>query len=253
VKQPLRTHRTKQRATPPCIAERDSLTRSERAIIDEIDALLASEAIAPATLPAGPGLAAATTLASSIATVQARPTPRRRRRLAVGAVVGSIGIAALAVFAIGGRGAASHPAAPRGGMASLIEIAAPDVPAGPPIDAATDARLGAATDPSAPASTIRVKLDSTPHGSQVVLDGRDLGKTPYDAVVPRPGHPLWFTLRRVGYQDRLVEVAGDRDVDYSLALEPRRPASGPGGPHAGPARRRHIGSDEEVNPFQPPP
>jgi hypothetical protein len=238
-------------------------------IIDEIDALLATDLTSAAALPTGPGLAAATTLASSVATVPARPTVRRSRKLAATAVIGAIGIAASVTIAAsgGGRDAGSDAVARGASPASVASAATATLDASPTAPGAAGAVIGApptrpevapgaashAAPGAATAATgraaIHIKIDSVPRGAQVILDGRALGATPFDSHLPRRDGAMIFTLHRAGYQDGRVEAAGDHDADRSITLDRRAPPPTPD--QRNPGQRRQIGSDEEVNPFPP--
>ena len=91
-----------------------------------------------------------------------------------------------------------------------------------------------------------------PRGGQVIFEGRSLGTTPYEAVLPRRDRAVIVTIRRAGYQDAHIEAAGDRNSDHAVTLDPRRPVPPAAqGPRSAPGHRRRIGSDEEVNPFSP--
>jgi hypothetical protein len=210
---------------------------------------------APVGDPASPGDAS---LPSSAAPGSQRPArPRRRRGLVIAAVLGSIGLAsAVAVGTSQGGGSAR---APRSSARSEVGL----TPVESRVEAAPKAAAAPAGAPGpalpAPASSsgeiqvlpaVHVRIDSTPRGSQVVLDGRKLGTTPFEIDLPRGDRARIFTLRRAGFQDAQLEVHGDVDIDRSIALAPGRGALTGRAPKP-PRRTLHVGSDEEINPFAP--
>jgi hypothetical protein len=183
--------------------------------------------------------------------------PRRRRGLAIAAVLGSIGLAS--AVAIGTSQGGSSARVPRSSAGSEVVL----TPVEPPVEAAPKAAAAPAGAPGPTLPTpggpsgeiqvppaVHVRIDSTPRGSQVVLDGRRIGTTPFEIDLPRGDRARIFTLRRAGFQDAQLDVRGDVDIDRSIALAPGRGALTGRAPKP-PRRTLHIGSDEEINPFAP--
>jgi serine/threonine-protein kinase len=205
-----------------------------------------------------PALASDAPLLPSAAVGSQRPAhPRRRRGLAIGAVLGSIGLAsAVAIATSQGGGSARVPPGSARSEVVLTPVE-PSVEAAPKAAAApaaapgpTRPTLGSSSGEIQVPPVVHVRIDSTPRGSQVVLDGRKIGTTPFEIDLPRGDRARIFALRRAGFQDAQLEVRGDVDIDRSIALTPGR-STLPGRAPKPPRRTLHIGSDEEINPFAP--
>ncbi len=94
---------------------------------------------------------------------------------------------------------------------------------------ATDASPGdggAAT--GADASKVAVRLESTPPGASVWLDGERLGRTPLQVALPAEPSARTFVFRKPGYRERRVEAeVGDGTVVRAkLQRRTRRQSSG---------------------------
>lgn len=78
--------------------------------------------------------------------------------------------------------------------------------------------------PGARPSSIKVQVQSRPPGAKIyaVSSGkrrRVLGKTPWQQRVPSSEDKLEFILEKPGYQQRVIELAGDRSEEISVDLE----------------------------------
>ena len=79
-----------------------------------------------------------------------------------------------------------------------------------------------------------VRLLSTPAGAAVFINGRELGKTPYDHSSPRlkPGRGYWLWFKHPGYRQKDIKFYYDKlpwkrqglheMATISAELEPRR-------------------------------
>ncbi|MBX2812668.1 MAG: protein kinase [Myxococcales bacterium] len=76
------------------------------------------------------------------------------------------------------------------------------------------------------APTITVHLVSIPAGARVRLDGRQVGVTPADIILPRGKGELVFTFRKKGYRSTRERVLSSRDQTVAARL--RRRSSGAG-------------------------
>ena len=222
----------------------ESRPQSAAAVIAEIDVILAAGVD---SLPVASG-AKSMALANTLSAVMARRTPEpssstRGRKLVWAAGVGALAV--VGAVAIVNRHEDPVPAA----IVSIADASPappPDAPSAmPPVDAVT-------------ATSIHVVLDTTPHGAHVMLDGNELGITPYTGTLPRDHRALAFILRRPGYKDVRVDASSDDDITRLVKLAARgvAPAVGSAGTQIGSGAppksnaNRHIGSDEEVNPFR---
>lgn len=91
-------------------------------------------------------------------------------------------------------------------------------------DARTDAATRDAIDPATP--TVRLQLTSIPTGATVVLDGKRLGKTPFDDTVPLTGKaPHAVKLRMTGYNTIKIELTGEleHEVTREVTLTKAKP------------------------------
>lgn len=78
-----------------------------------------------------------------------------------------------------------------------------------------------ATQPSPPPS-VSVHVSSRPPGASVVLEGREVGNTPHDFVVPRAAGSMEFVVEREGFRPASRSFVPDRDQSFVLELRPRR-------------------------------
>jgi hypothetical protein len=86
------------------------------------------------------------------------------------------------------------------------------------IDAAiaTDA---AAIAIDAVAAEITIRVTSTPPGATVVLDGKKLGKTPFEIKMPRSSVTVELKIRRDGYASKRIDVTLDKDIEVTATLK----------------------------------
>jgi serine/threonine protein kinase len=115
------------------------------------------------------------------------------------------------------------------GSASL----APAVPAPPPVAARTPAVPPAQPkpvrqDPPPPPppppmpAQIRVRIVTHPADATVWLDGKKLGRTPFDETIDSDAAKHVFRLRHKGYKTHPIETTLDIDIAQDIALTPSR-------------------------------
>jgi hypothetical protein len=83
---------------------------------------------------------------------------------------------------------------------------------------ATAAAVDTAVTPAA--STVRVRLETTPAGARIRVDGLDRGVTPAELELPRGSEPVRVTLEREGFQALGETVVPSTDQRIVLALRP---------------------------------
>ncbi len=140
----------------------------------------------------------------------ARPAPRSKLPLILGALAVVGGGAVAAMLLLGGGGRAAAPVTPVGAAGSAAGVAAavpapvpPDAPALPPLP-----------------ERVKIKIDSKPHGAEVADGtGRTLGRTPITLDLKAARTELSFSLRLRGYGDTLVALVPDQDLAYVADLE----------------------------------
>jgi serine/threonine protein kinase len=150
------------------------------------------------------------------APVAAKSLPRAPRKIhfrwiALGAALATVGVTTAIALALRGTDAAS-PAAASPDAAPSVTIDAAVVP---PDTAALVAGIDAAI-PDA-STTVRLRITSTPSGT-VLLDGKKLGKTPFEGVVDRAEGTHVLKVRKSGYVTGKVEVELTSDVTHDLVL-----------------------------------
>lgn len=99
-------------------------------------------------------------------------------------------------------------------------VAQPDRTPPPPIAAPSPPpELEAA----APAP-ITLRIDTSPDGAQVLVDGRSSGTTPAVIELPRSEEPIVLTLRRDGYRDeaRTIVPSESQSLELDLTAVSRR-------------------------------
>jgi hypothetical protein len=57
-----------------------------------------------------------------------------------------------------------------------------------------------------PPEEVKIRLATEPKGAHVIIDGKDLGVTPYEGKYKRSTRVLHVTLRKKGYQDKTLAV-----------------------------------------------
>ncbi|MBK9036332.1 MAG: serine/threonine protein kinase [Myxococcales bacterium] len=190
-------------------------------------------------LPTSPMISGPTTLSGSarlMTSAGGPPLARSRTPLFIGA--GVLAVAAIAVLAIvagGGSGAKSTPPA----AAEAAPVAAP--PPVEPTPVAAPAPTPVAPTPVAPPAPAPIELvvDSKPAGATVLLDGVELGTTPYHGTRPPADGQLALTVRLKGHVDATVTAPADASSTQRVDLKKR--------PRAG----THTDRDDSVNPFGP--
>jgi serine/threonine protein kinase len=172
---------------------------------------------------------------------QPSATPPRRRRYELLGLVAFAGAAAAVVVQT--RQAAPPPA----------PIAAPAPPPAPPPPAPPP--------PVEPSKEVAVRINSTPSGAEVFLDGEPVarGRTPMTLMLPRGDQPHQLSVDAKGYQPHVVEVTPDSDSRLELTLTPRwavpfKPSPGAAKPphnHAPkpPAAKPDLKKGDVVDPF----
>jgi hypothetical protein len=191
---------------------------------------------APAT-PRGMTAAPAQTMPSQPSKLQPPLAPTRQPETLIGATIVKARkrrgvllhwIAASAVAAMLGvvaylvtqdstdavAGSASPPAAPP------AAARAPTPPPAPPKPVHTEP-----PPPPPPAPTpaqVRVRIVTHPPDAAITLDGKKLGKTPYDAVIDADPATHVFRVRLRGYGYKRLDLPLDADIDKDIALTPSR-------------------------------
>ncbi len=184
----------------------------------------------PRTLP--PQTAAATTTLGGAAgqameatRIAVEPTVRPRKRgkagLVAGAAVVAAAIAGAALFATQGKeasseGPSSSPAA--AGEHDVLPTAPP--PTEPPPTEPPPTEPPPTTE-VAPAQTVTIHVTSRPSGARVLLDGVELGTTPYDLVRDRADSEVTLVIEAEGHEPErhAVSLAGPATLDLELTRE----------------------------------
>jgi serine/threonine protein kinase len=152
---------------------------------------------------------------------------KRRRRPLVAGIASALLVAGTAVAIVvisrgprDDRGAKPAVAAP-----STTDPATPS----PPNPKATEPTPPAPTTPP-PSTEVRVRVQSTPPGADVVVAGEVKGKTPMQLTLPRGTEPVKVELRLKGWKGDTMMVTPDSDQTLQLKLlvaPVDRPASAP--------------------------
>lgn len=148
-----------------------------------------------------------------------------------------IGVVALALIVLGGLAIAGYwfatrddseaaasdpplaPTTPDG--APPLDTAPPPPPPPPSDTAAPDAAGGAS--PDAAAATVRLKITSAPSTATVLLDGKRLGKTPFEGTAELVGKgPHAVKVRLTGYNTVKLDVVGD-SLEKEVVLVKTKP------------------------------
>jgi serine/threonine-protein kinase len=160
----------------------------------------------------------------SVSRVGDESQPRDRRRRSARTWAASVSVAAITagVFALARRQA--DPVPERG---ALLPVAQPAQSSHLPAEAPSGAPSTAPTSPTSAESApgrVRVRVETTPAGARITIDGRDHGVTPKELELVRSEQAVILVLRREGFHpltERLVP-----STDQRLVL-PLRPADRP--------------------------
>ncbi|HEY5938635.1 MAG TPA: serine/threonine-protein kinase [Kofleriaceae bacterium] len=180
------------------------------ATASSVDALIAELAHEPAAAPPSPAPPVPTKSLPVLRLTPKRPEAPRKRRYLRWWLVG--GAAAVAVSVPVGIVAMREPSAavtaehtPR--LPEKIERPAPAPPDAAPL-------------PAGP-TMVRVRVTSTPSDATVLVDGRRLGRTPFDGEVELAPGPHTLKLRRRGYvaEIRTFDLAIGAVVDETFELD----------------------------------
>jgi serine/threonine protein kinase len=111
--------------------------------------------------------------------------------------------------------------------AILLRNSPPPAPAPAPIPVVQPPAPAPAPQPPPKPSTVRIRLESTPQGAQVVrvADGVVLGTTPETIVLRPSADALSLRFEKDGFRDTIREVtlAADTKVSVVLEAEPEKP------------------------------
>jgi serine/threonine-protein kinase len=217
---------------------------SARAVIEMIDRIDTPHPSPPQLSPTQPtvrvkAVALPTTLsgATGVSLAIAATAPRRRWWAAPAVAIGVVA-AAIGAFVVVSRGGEDvvTPAGPA--SAHVVEaVATPPSPVSAPADAPAVIEAARTTPPP-----VHVRVDSTPAGATVMLDGAAVGTTPFDATFEPGAARRMYMLRRDGFEPAVVAVDPARDSIARVSLERRRVI-------AVPKPSQPVG-DSGVNPFE---
>ena len=124
---------------------------------------------------------------------------------------GRTGLALVGVLLCGAAGASMYVLRARSSSEVQAAHAAADPPREPP------APSSAPVVPSARTVTLHIESNEGAHAS---IDGRDLGETPMDAVIPAGDEPVRLELRKEGYIPVVEELVPNVDQRLRLTLNP---------------------------------
>jgi len=150
------------------------------------------------------------------------PPPSRRRSRWLVPVLGTV------VLGLGAAAYAAYVLPPPG---------APALAAPPPVLSAPVAEKAPEPAPQPePARQVRLRVDTTPAGARLYLDGQLLGEAPIDRSIVADTNPHELAARATGHTDAVQVVSLESDVIISLSLTPI-PAAAPARAPAPSARR----------------
>ncbi|MDQ3338867.1 MAG: protein kinase [Myxococcota bacterium] len=144
--------------------------------------------------------------------VKPRPAPRRRidpRILAAAIALATIVVTTVVVFAI--RGCSTTPPTKPIDAAPVVVIDAA------PIDA-PEAVVAIDAAPPDASTTVRLQITSTPPNATVLLDGKRLGKTPFEGVVDRADGKHVIKIRLGNHVTAKLEVELTGDITQDVVL-----------------------------------
>ena len=111
------------------------------------------------------------------------------------------------------------------GVAGLGTIAAVALNGGSdPKTSASSAASAAATPAASVApheTTVEVAIEVTPARATITVDGKEIGRSPFHASVPKDAAAHQIQVSADGYQSETRSIAFDRDVRLELELKPR--------------------------------
>jgi tRNA A-37 threonylcarbamoyl transferase component Bud32 len=148
----------------------------------------------------------------------AAPPPKRSTRLRLGmAAAAVLGVAMVAPSTWRSRAASAEPTA----WETMRPVA--------PSFAGADVATTVAAEPTPAiladegAGTITVRVVSRPAGAEVLRasDGRRLGVTPLNLVLPRGAESARLRVRRPGFVPESIDLPADRDGQVAVVLTPR--------------------------------
>lgn len=119
--------------------------------------------------------------------LRSTPVPSQYKRWVVSAVAGAVGLSAIAFVALSFRGQRDEPESPP----------------------------TAAADAQAP---VRVSVLAKPEIAEIRLDGRPLGRNPYDATHDRDGQEHLLRVTAPGFRPQETSVRFDRDIALQFHL-----------------------------------
>jgi hypothetical protein len=135
-----------------------------------------------------------------------------------GAIAAVLGAGAYFVTRESTTDAVAGSAAPPA-VAAPVAARAPTPPPSPPKPVHADPP----PPPPPPKPTkVRVKIVTHPPNAIVMLDGKPLGKTPFDETLDADPSKHTIKLRRKGYTTAEIDTALDGDIAQDIALTPRR-------------------------------
>ena len=73
-----------------------------------------------------------------------------------------------------------------------------------------------------PSGLIRVVITTNPPDATVVIDGRRLGRTPFDGIIKPKGDQIWLKVRKRGYKPRKAKVPVQAELTWDVRLPSKR-------------------------------
>ena len=164
--------------------------------------------------------------------------PSRKKWLIGAGVAAAIAVLLGVVVLRGGRGEGEDTEKPKPAVSTPAQTPAPTAspaPAPTPAPTETATPTPAPTPTAAPApppsasNKIAFRVDSTPRGATVTLNGKAIGKTPVTIQVPRARKPGQLKIALQGHLPVGRKIDLSRPVDMNVALEraaPSKPDAG---------------------------
>jgi serine/threonine-protein kinase len=141
--------------------------------------------------------------------------------VAAGAIAAVLGVGAYFVTRESTTDAVAGSAAPPAATATApVAARAPTPPPSPPKPVHADPPPP--PPPPAKPTQVRVKLVTHPSNAIIMLDGKKLGRTPFDETIDADPGKHVFRLKRKGYTTAEIDVALDGDIARDIALTPQR-------------------------------